>query len=70
MLTFGFGTLNLQRVWAQCIAENEASVRVLERLGMSQEQCLSKHTWMQKRWWNTLVYAISKAEWRAQTEPV
>lgn len=70
MLTFGFGTLNLQRVWAQCIAENEASVRVLERLGMSQEQRLSKHTWMQKRWWDTLVYAMSKAEWRAQTEPM
>ena len=70
MLTFGFGTLHLQRVWAQCVAENEASVRVLERLGMRQEQRLSKHTWMQERWWDTLVYAIGKAEWRAQTEPV
>lgn len=70
MLIFGFGTLNLQRVWAQCLAENKASVRVLDRLGMRQEQLLSKHTWMQKRWWDTLVYAISKAEWRAQTEPV
>ena len=70
MLTFGFGTLHLKRVWAQCLAENEASVRLLEQLGMRQEQHLSKHTWMQKRWWDTVVYAISKAQWQTQTESV
>ena len=33
MLAFGFHTLTLHRVWAQCLAENRASVRVIERLG-------------------------------------
>jgi len=50
MLAFGFQTLRLQRVWAQCLAENRASVRVLERLGMRPERCQRpQQTWMQHR---------------------
>jgi ribosomal-protein-alanine N-acetyltransferase len=68
LLTFGFEPLGLQRVWAQCVAENTASIRVLERLGMRYKQRLRQHTWMQNRWWDMLEYAIHKAEWRTQRE--
>jgi RimJ/RimL family protein N-acetyltransferase len=68
MLAFGFRTLRLQRVWAQCVAQNTASARVLERLGMRYTRRLRKHTWMQNRWWDMLVYAIPKAEWWKQME--
>ncbi|MDX1615094.1 MAG: GNAT family N-acetyltransferase [Candidatus Promineifilaceae bacterium] len=34
MLAFSFGQLLLHRIWATCVAENIASVAVLERLGM------------------------------------
>ena len=44
MLAFAFQTLRLQRVWAQCLPENTASVRVLARLGMRQERRLHQHT--------------------------
>jgi RimJ/RimL family protein N-acetyltransferase len=67
MLTFAFDTLHLQRVWAQCIAENEASARVLERIGMGQERRLSKHTWMRDKWWDMLRYGISQSAWQTQT---
>jgi RimJ/RimL family protein N-acetyltransferase len=69
MLAFGFETLRLQRVWAQCLAENRASVRVLERLGMRQEGCQRpQQTWMQHRRWDYIVYAIDRAEWQEQME--
>jgi [ribosomal protein S5]-alanine N-acetyltransferase len=69
MLAFGFHTLPLQRVWAQCLAENMASVRVLERLGMRPERCQRpQHTWMQNRWWDRVAYTIDKTAWRAQWE--
>jgi RimJ/RimL family protein N-acetyltransferase len=68
MLAFGFHTLTLQRVWAQCLAENRASVRVLERLGMRQERCQRRQTWMQNHWWDMVVYTIDRAEWQAQME--
>jgi [ribosomal protein S5]-alanine N-acetyltransferase len=67
MLTFGFETLHLQRVWAQCIAENEASARVMERIGMCQERRMLKHTWMQDQWWDMLRYGISHTTWQFQT---
>jgi ribosomal-protein-alanine N-acetyltransferase len=69
MLAFGFHTLPLQRVWAQCLAENRASVRVLERLGMRPERCQrQQHTWMQNRWWDRVAYTIDKTAWLAQRE--
>jgi RimJ/RimL family protein N-acetyltransferase len=69
MLTFGFETLRLQRVWAQCLAENTASVRVLERLGMHQTGCQRpQQTWGQHRRWVHDVYTIDRAEWQEQME--
>jgi RimJ/RimL family protein N-acetyltransferase len=69
MLAFGFETLRLQCVWAQCLAENRASGRVLERLGMRQERCQQQpHPWMQHRRWDHAVYTIDRAEWREQME--
>jgi RimJ/RimL family protein N-acetyltransferase len=69
MLAFGFHTLPLQRVWVQCLAEDVASVRVLERLGMRPERCQrQQHTWMQNRWWDRVAYTIDKTAWRAQWE--
>jgi RimJ/RimL family protein N-acetyltransferase len=37
VLAFGFEELGLHRVWAECVAENAASARVLEKLGMRRE---------------------------------
>ena len=37
MLDYGFGTLGLTSVWAGCDVENTASIRVLAKLGMSQQ---------------------------------
>jgi RimJ/RimL family protein N-acetyltransferase len=68
MLAFGFQTLRLQWVWAECRPANTASVRVLERLGMRQQRCRRQHTFMKNRWWDSLVYAIDWAEWQEQAE--
>jgi ribosomal-protein-alanine N-acetyltransferase len=68
LLAFGFQTLRLQRVWAECLTENTGSVRVLERLGMRQQRFLRQHTFLKNRWWDSLVYGIDWAEWQAQME--
>ncbi len=66
MLNFGFSQLGLHRIWAQCIAENVASARVLEKIGMQREGRLRENEWMKGRWWDTLMYAILEHEWEAQ----
>ena len=46
IMAFGFETLHLHRIWAECIAENTRSARVLEKLGMQLEGRLREHTFL------------------------
>ena len=64
VLRFGFAQLKLHRIWANVIAENEASQRVLEKIGMQCEGKLRENQWMKDRWWDTLLYGILEQEWR------
>jgi RimJ/RimL family protein N-acetyltransferase len=64
MIEFGFNGLGLHRIWAECVAENQASARVLEKLGMQREGRLREKRWMKGRWWDTLIYAILEPAWR------
>jgi RimJ/RimL family protein N-acetyltransferase len=63
MLAFSFAELGLHRISAWCVAENVASARVLEKLGLRLEGRLREQEWMQGRWWDTLLYAILEGEW-------
>jgi len=64
LLAFGFNQLHLHRIWAYCIAENTASARVLEKIGMVYEGRQRETEHMKNRWWDTLHYAILEQEWR------
>ena len=46
LLDFGFGNLNLHRIIAHCDAENAASYKLMEKIGMRQEGLLitTNHT--------------------------
>lgn len=63
IIRFGFETLNLHRIWATCIAENTASARVLEKVGMRQEGHFVEKEWMKGRWWDVLQFALLRREW-------
>lgn len=63
MLAFGFNEIELHRIWAQCNAENQASWRVLEKLGMRLEGRLRQDDFFKGRWWDDLIYAILENEW-------
>lgn len=63
MVQFGFAQLKVHRIWAWCIAENAASARVLEKLGMTLEGRLRDKEYFKDRWWDTLLYAILENDW-------
>jgi RimJ/RimL family protein N-acetyltransferase len=67
VLSFGFSHMHLHRVSAWCIAENVASARVLEKLGMRLQTRTQDHQYFKDQWWDTLSYAISHDEWQMQT---
>jgi len=66
MLDFGFRGLGLQRIWAWCNAENRASSRVLEKLGMRQARRIVEGQYFKDRWWDTLEYEILRPQWEAR----
>ena len=66
MLSFAFRDLKLARVYASCVAENIASARVLEKLGMCQERRLRRQQWMKDRWWDELCYSLLAEDWLRQ----
>ena len=64
MVQFGFTELRLHRICAWCIADNVASTRVLEKLGMRLEGRFRDKEYFKGRWWDTALYAILDHEWR------
>ncbi|WP_328530012.1 GNAT family N-acetyltransferase [Nocardioides sp. NBC_00368] len=62
-----FGPLALRRVVAECFADNEASWRLMERLGMRRESHTVKDSLHRTRGWlDGLSYAILAEEWAAR----
>ncbi|MBB5956934.1 RimJ/RimL family protein N-acetyltransferase [Saccharothrix tamanrassetensis] len=65
MLDLGFDHLDLHRIVASCDASNEASWRVMERLGMRREAHFRHGEVFKGSWGEEFVYAILEDEWRA-----
>jgi RimJ/RimL family protein N-acetyltransferase len=67
LLRIAFDELGVHRVYAGCFADNTASVRVLEKVGMRREQHGIKDSWHAELGWiDGYTYAILADEWRAR----
>ena len=65
MRDWAFAQQGLARLHAHCIAQNVASSRVLEKLGMRREGLLRDHVFQKGRFWDVLLYGILRVEWAA-----
>jgi aminoglycoside 6'-N-acetyltransferase len=66
LLAYLFDDLKLHRVRAFCDAENLASARLLERVGLRREGHLIENLWFKGRWASEYSYAILNWEWKAK----
>ncbi len=64
ILQFGFSGLGMRRIWAECIADNIKSGRVLEKLGMRLETRVLAKERIKGVWRDNLIYALTANEWR------
>ncbi len=65
-----FEELGLRRVLANCFAENGASWRLMERLGMRRETYTVRESLHRSgEWLDGMTYALLADEWRAAREP-
>jgi RimJ/RimL family protein N-acetyltransferase len=65
MLRLGFEYLGLHRIVAECDPRNEASIRVMNKLGMRHEAQHIDAMFLKGEWVGSTVYAILGSEWRA-----
>ena len=66
LLQMGFGWFGLHRVWASTDAENLASQRVLEKLGMRREAHFVQNQLVKGQYRDTRVYALTESEYWAR----
>ncbi|WP_350349465.1 GNAT family N-acetyltransferase [Agromyces sp. G08B096] len=65
MLDLAFGELGVHRVTAGCFADNSASWRVMEKLGMRREQHGVQDSWHAELGWvDGYTYAMLAEEWQ------
>lgn len=64
MLNYGFNVLNLHRIEAGCATENIASIRVLEKVGMSREGMKRKNLPIRGIWKDNYFYGILKEDFK------
>jgi RimJ/RimL family protein N-acetyltransferase len=65
LLTFGFESLGLHRIFADVDARNISSLRVAEKLGMQREAHFRKNMWVKGEWTDSVICAILEDDWRA-----
>lgn len=69
LLRVCFEELGLRRVLAQCFADNLASWRLMERLGMRREMYTVRESLHRSgEWLDGMMYALLADEWRAARE--
>jgi len=72
MLRLGFDILNLRRITAACNARNEASYRIMEKIGMRREAHFIKAQLgsdiLNNEWCDKFQYAILREEWEASRQ--
>jgi [ribosomal protein S5]-alanine N-acetyltransferase len=60
---FGFKQLGLHRVAAEYFVEQNASIRIFEKLGMRREAHFVRNAWKSEIWRDTYLYALLRDEW-------
>jgi RimJ/RimL family protein N-acetyltransferase len=64
LLDILFGELSLHRVTATCDADNGASARLLDRIGMRREGHSVENIWFKGRWGSEFLYAMLQHDWQ------
>lgn len=66
VISFGFHHMDLVRIQARCFIENEASARVMEKLGMTFEGVLRKCWYLKGKHQDLKMYSILREEFIAK----
>jgi RimJ/RimL family protein N-acetyltransferase len=63
LLDFAFGPLGLHRVSAAIGPDNDASIALVKRLGLTHEGRLRDHVFTNGAWRDSLLFSVLAGEW-------
>ena len=66
LMDWGFTEFAVHRVYARCHSRNDASARLMTRLGMRQEAHHVESYLFRGEWADQLVFAVLAREWRTR----
>lgn len=69
LFSFGFDSLNLNRIWCEVYSNNEA-IQVYRHLGFKDEGCLRKHHYDEGKYWDSYMLGLLKDEWHTENTGV
>ncbi len=61
--SFLLGAIGVRKLVAYCVAENEPSWRLMEKLGMRREARFREYTHLDGQWRDEFVYGLLAREW-------
>jgi len=64
LMRFGFTELGVHRIYADCHPDNAASIRVLEKIGMTLEGRRREYMMFHGEYSDTLLFAMLRHEWQ------
>ena len=63
LVDYGFGTLNLHRIWLQVYAKNKRGIRTYEKAGFQYEGKYRESHYQHGRYYDVLLMSILRDEW-------
>ncbi len=69
MLDYGFGTLNLNRIWLQVYSSHAAAIRVYEKAGFRKEGVQRQQHFTDGRYEDGVLMGILRSEWTPLSAP-
>lgn len=61
---YAFREMGLERTWAEAFAFNEASFRLLQKLGYREEGRLRRHVYRNGERWDSVMLGLLRGEWQ------
>lgn len=68
IIKYGFGELNLHRLWVEIFAISGENVQLFKRMNFLKEATLRDKLWRDGRWWQSYIYSILSSEYNYAKE--
>lgn len=68
IIKYGFGELNLHRLWVEIFAISTENIQLFRKMRFVKEGTLRHKLWRDRRWWDSYIYSMLSSEYNYAKE--